>query len=121
MAIAEDVLDLGIGLAAPETLIEGNDRRLGDRQAELDGERRRKRLGDKRFLPLSSATELDDEKLAGFRLDDRRQRASLAERRRVSNSFEVAHLTPSASGPGWTEFQTGMIPVSRRKTGWSVR
>ncbi len=93
---ADQVLDLGVGLGARQVGVDQGEDDLGNRQAggarQLAGDE----LGDQCARPLAGAAELEHVEAIVVALDDRRQRAALAQRRDVAGRAHGPHVAPCA-------------------------
>jgi hypothetical protein len=94
-ALAQEVLNFGIGLGLRQPLVDDGEDDLRDAQAEEAGQLAGDQLGDQRLHSLARAAELDDVRAVVVALDDRRQRAALAQRRHVFGGGDGAeHAWP---------------------------
>ncbi len=86
---AEQIADLVVRLRPGDLLRQRREHDLGHRQAERSTDLPHHELRDQRLLAVAGAAELDDVLAPVIGLDQRRQRASLAERRDVSGDVDA--------------------------------
>ena len=87
----QQVLDLGVRLGAADRRVELDEHELGHGQPERAGELAGDDLRDERLRPLPGTAELEDVEAVVVGLDERGQRAALAERRHVAGRGDGAH------------------------------
>jgi hypothetical protein len=83
--------DLGIGLARGELSVEIDEHELGHGEPGRARELTRHELGHEGLVPLPRAAQLHDVEAEVVRLDERRHRAALPERKHVADGSDGAH------------------------------